>query len=151
MNMIKILLTFILLIQVSWAKDKSAFDKSLTNYEQLHTAFFANDLNEIHKKAANLLSSLNEINDEKINKTLSYSKRKLQNMTKMESLEEARSSFNIVSQGLLVILEKQSPRNNYSRYYCPMLKKYWIQNISQSEKVMNPYAPQSMPHCGEKK
>jgi hypothetical protein len=69
----------------------------------------------------------------------------------MIDIESNKKSFNTVSQGILVVLDKYSHNKNYARYFCPMVKKYWIQNISKSEKVMNPYASTTMPHCGAKK
>lgn len=144
-----IIMFSLLFTQLAFASN-SDFDKSLSSYEKLHQAFFDNDIKQIQKSAKLLLNNLNEIKDEKMVKTLNYSKKKLESISQSEDMEQSREAFNIVSQGLLVVLEKQSPNKKYSRYYCPMVKKYWIQNISESEKVMNPYASKSMPHCGSK-
>ena len=65
-----------------------------------------------------------------------------------DDIKESKEAMNTVSQGMLVVLEKHAPNKDYARFYCPMVKKYWIQNKTKIKKVMNPYASSSMPHCG---
>lgn len=127
------------------------FDKVLSHYELLHKAFFANDLSQVKEAAKKVRSAIGEIKDEKIQKILAFSVKKLELIEKSDDLSSSQKAFDTASQGILVVLEKQAPNSSYARYYCPMVKKYWIQNISESEVVENPYASQSMPHCGEKK
>jgi hypothetical protein len=128
-----------------------AFNKVLKSYENLHTAFFNDDIKKIKQSAKDTLADIEKIKDETILKTLGYTKKKLQELGQSDDLSSAQDAMNIVSQGLFVVLDKHSPNKKYARYYCPMVKKYWIQNISESDKVMNPYAPSVMPHCGSKK
>ncbi len=142
---------FLVLTSNSLFAADPAFDRALAGYEKLHQAFFDRDLSKVHESAKGVLKQIEDIKDEKMIKTLTYTKKKLESLVNVDTLEKGQADFNTISQGLLVVLEKESPNNNYSRYYCPMVKKYWIQNIKESEKVMNPYASDSMPHCGEKK
>lgn len=128
-----------------------SFDKVLVKYESLHKAFFDNDAKKIKVNAKAVLDEIEAIKDEKIAKTLNYTKKKLTEISASDDIKASQEAMNTVSQGLLVVLEKHAPNKSYARYYCPMVKKYWIQNISESEKVMNPYASDSMPHCGAKK
>ncbi|MDA8793055.1 hypothetical protein N9N67_07410 [Bacteriovoracaceae bacterium] len=156
-------LALILILNYSFASEKinpmesnektkiSSFNKVLMKYEKLHQSFFENDLSKIKESSKILLSNIEAIKDDKISKTLNYTKKKLEEIIASEDLEKNQEAMNIVSQGILVVLEKQFPNKNYARYYCPMVNKYWIQYLSKSEKVMNPYASKSMPHCGEKK
>ena len=127
-----------------------AFNKVLVKYEGLHKSFFDNDIAKIKINAKAVLEEIEAIKDEKIAKTLNYTKKKLSEISKSDDIKANKEAMNTVSQGILVVLEKHAPNKNYARYYCPMVKKYWIQNISDSEKVMNPYASDSMPHCGGK-
>jgi hypothetical protein len=125
-----------------------SFGQALSLYEKLHQSFFDNNLKAIKASAKSLLEAIEAIENEKISKVLSFSKTKLSLMIDSKNLETSRSAMNIVSQAMLIVLEKHVPNKNYARYYCPMVKKYWIQNISDSDKVMNPYAADTMPHCG---
>lgn len=127
------------------------FNKVLMKYEDLHQAFFDNKKESIKSSAKELLERIESIQDEKISKTLTYTKKKLSEIITSDDMKSSKEAMNTVSQGLLVVLEKHAPNKSYARYYCPMVKKYWIQNITDSEKVMNPYASSSMPHCGAKK
>lgn len=132
-------------------KSNEAFNNVLKKYEELHSAFFENKIEAINKLAKDLIVEIDKIEDEKIAKTLTYTKKKLKEISEKDNIETKRDAMDTVSQGLLVVLEKHAPNKNYSRYYCPMLKKYWIQNITKSEEVVNPYAGDYMPHCGVKK
>ena len=132
-------------------ESNQAFNDVLKEYEGLHSAFFKDDIKKINENAKEVLNKIEKIEDKKIAKTLTYTKKKLNEIIKEDDIEKKREAMNTVSQGLLVVLEKHAPNENYSRYYCPMVKKYWIQNVSKSEKVVNPYAGSYMPHCGTKK
>ena len=127
------------------------FDNVMVKYEHLHQSFFDNDNDKVKKASKELLEAIGNVKDENISKKLAYSQQKLSQMSTADDLEENKKAFNTVSQGLLVVLEKDVGKGNYARYYCPMVKKYWIQNTTKSDKVMNPYASDSMPHCGSKK
>ena len=131
--------------------ENDAFNKVLVKYEGLHKSFFDNDVAKIKANAKAVLEEIEAIKDEKIAKTLTYTKKKLGEISKSDNIQTSKEAMNTVSQGLLVVLEKHAPNKSYARYYCPMVKKYWIQNVSDSEKIMNPYASDSMPHCGTRK
>lgn len=146
----KFLLTIFFLSNLAHAEPNKAFEKVLSTYEALHQAFFDNNQAEIKSKAEAVLKEIESLKDEKITKVLNHTKKKLSEIKNSEDIKASREAMNLVSQGLLVVLEKHSPHKNYARYYCPMVRKYWIQNISKTEKVMNPYASSSMPHCGSK-
>lgn len=135
----------------SFAKgDSPAFNEALGAYEKVHQAFFDRDLKKAQESSGELAKALAKIKGEEVLKTLNFAQKKLQIIQKTNDIKEAHKSFNVVSQGMLVVLEKNLPNKGYARYYCPMVKKYWIQNITKSDKVMNPYASDSMPHCGAK-
>jgi hypothetical protein len=146
----KILLSLTFIFSASANNDTLVFEEALQSYEKAHNAFFKDDLEAAKKEAKAILNSLSKLEGEKVKKTLAFTQKKLEALQSESQLEEAHKAFNVISQGLLVVLEKQIPVKKYARYYCPMVKKYWIQNTSESEKVMNPYAAKSMPHCGAK-
>jgi len=140
---------FLLLVQGVHAKS-SLFSDALKSYEKLNQAFLNNDIDEIKKESIVLKEKISKLDNTKALDTLKYSQKKLEFLQTNDDLDQAQEAFNIISQGMLVVLEKHLRDESYSRYYCPMVKKYWIQNITESTKVMNPYASKSMPHCGEK-
>ncbi len=142
-----LVLAFLVISNLAFAGNEQ-FDNTLAVYEKLHQAFYQNDLKKIKAEAKNLLDTTEKIKDEKIGKTLTYTKKKLNEILKSDDLKEIKKAFNTISQGLLVVLEKHAPNKNYSRYYCPMEKKYWIQNTAKTDEVQNPYASEKMPHCG---
>lgn len=128
--------------------DNKEFNKVLESYELLHQAFFENDNEKVQNQAKKLASTIDEIKDQKISETLSFTKKKLIEVAGNLDLEANKIAFGTISHGLLIVLEKHAPNKNYQGYYCPMVKKYWIQNISKSKDTMNPYKSETMPGCG---
>lgn len=64
-----------------------------------------------------------------------------------QDLNAARDTFFEMSKPLLVYLNKfHSNKGEYSRYFCPMAKKGWVQADSNTR---NPYHGSSMLSCGE--
>ncbi len=147
---LKVALCTLMIFSVKANNDSKVFEEALQSYEKVHNAFFKDDLKTAKKEAKELAASLSKLEGEKVKKTLAFTQKKLEGLQKETQLREAHKAFNVISQGMLVVLEKQIPVKKYARYYCPMVKKYWIQNTSESEKVLNPYAAKSMPHCGAK-
>ncbi|MBD65083.1 MAG: hypothetical protein CME62_07745 [Halobacteriovoraceae bacterium] len=131
--------------------ENKQFNKVLSEYESLHQAFFDEKLEKTKTQAKSVSAAISEIKDPEILKLLTYTQKKLTELQNSTDLDKSKEAMNVVSQGILNVLEKHAPNKHYARYYCPMVKKYWIQNIKDSEKVMNPYASTSMPHCGSKK
>ena len=127
----------------SWSSDLSSV---LVDYDHLHGAFFKNDMKMIKEGASKLKKSLFKLKQ----KDMEYAVKRLENLVGRDDIKKAHEDFNIVSQAILVLIDREGGVKNHSRYYCPMVKKYWIQNTTDSEKVMNPYASSSMPHCGSK-
>lgn len=147
-------LVVMLISSLSFANEtveKKKFNEVLSQYEKLHEAFFANNGEKIVESAKSVLEKLNQIEDKQIQEKLNYSKKKLNEIISTKDVEIQKNAMNTVSQAFLVVLEKDIPNENYARYYCPMEKKYWIQNVSETEKVQNPYASSTMPTCGVKK
>ncbi len=132
-----------------YKKSGEDFNKVLKSYEELHQAFFENDNSKVRREATEVKKSIEGIRDKKIAKTLSFAKEKLSEIASSSVFEANKESFGTVSHALLIILEKHSAHKIYRGHYCPMVKKYWIQNTKKSKKVMNPYASTTMPHCGE--
>lgn len=65
-------------------------------------------------------------------------------------IDEARSSFRILSDELIAAVEMFGIDGVIYRQYCPMAfddeGAYWI---SDEEQIQNPYLPETMPGCGE--
>ena len=144
----KSILFLLLGCSVSLWAESQAFNQVLKNYEGLHKAFFENNFPEVKKQAQRVLESVSNIDDPKISQTLEYSKTKLNLILEAKSIDSAKHEFDVVSRAFVVVLQKHAPNKTYSRFYCPMEQKYWIQNTSESITVLNPYASETMPNCG---
>ena len=63
-----------------------------------------------------------------------------------KNLESARTAYSRISETLIPL--KAALKIKADKYYCPMLKKTWLQ---KDPKIQNPYMGKSMASCGEKK
>jgi len=62
-------------------------------------------------------------------------------------LKSARNGFGALSDALITYLqETQAKRNPPYQFYCPMVKKNWLQ---PDKEIRNPYYGSSMLKCGE--
>ena len=130
-------------------KENKSFNTALEKYEAVAQAFFDNEVENIKKTSKDLITAINAIDNEEIKKTLKFSKKKLEEISKSDNLEKNQEAFSTVSQAFHVVLTKYAENGKYARYYCPMVKKYWLQNTKKSgDKTYNIYAAKSMPHCG---
>ena len=96
----------------------------LSGYEKARTALAADDLSGA-KAAANDLGSEGA------------------ELSKSSSLKEARTAFEKLSAKAKQLAAGQP---GYYVYYCPMLKKDWVQT---STTTANPYAGKDMVGCGQ--
>lgn len=132
-------------------KENKQFNAVLGEYEKLHSEFFDNNLEKIKEQAKMVNQSISKIEDKEILKLLTFTQKKLTLIENSDDMEKSREAMGVVSQGMINVLEKHANNKNYAGYYCPMVKKYWIQNIEDSDKVRNPYASTTMPSCGSRK
>jgi uncharacterized membrane protein len=134
-------------------KEKGIILSALAAYDELHFAYFEYDKNEVVNKAQILSQKLDLIETKMIR-----AKFEKDNIQKLISAIKAKNSTSInnslldnISKRLNdIIISKVDLGGRYGIYYCPMVKKYWLQNIKKMSKVHNPYAPE-MPHCGSAK
>lgn len=145
-------LVLLLMTNFSFAAEnvEQKFTKLMNSYDKMYTGFLKKDLKSVKNSAGILLEDISNFSDAKIIKSLNFTKKKLQVIKDSDSLDQTHDAFNIVSQALYATSKKYGNLKGYSRYFCPMEKKYWIQ-ADKVSKTNNPYAVDSMPHCGSKK
>ena len=127
LRIIKLLTLAAICAALSSASAATLSDKDkqfLSGYEKAHTALAADDLNGA-KAAANDLDSEGA------------------ELSKSSSLKEARTAFERLSAKAKQLAAGQP---GYYVYYCPMLKKDWVQT---STTTANPYGGKDMVGCGE--
>lgn len=130
-------------------KAKDEILKVLELNEDLHQAFFKNGPRQIELKAQELTKAVKGISDPAIEKLLSHSRKQLEEIKAERDREENNQSYHQFSMALMYVLETYNIGNDYQAYYCPMVKKKWIQNSKKVTEVQNPYMP-DMPSCGTK-
>lgn len=114
----------------------SAAPDVFKSYENVRLAFLANSHDEVRKTATVLAT---EAEAQKIDELA----KRARAVAAAADLKAAREAFSLVSNELIAI-RASSKEGKPPVYYCPMIKKSWLQAKGQ---VGNPYDP-AMPRCG---
>jgi hypothetical protein len=123
-------------------------DKILTDYFTIQSALARDTTTGIDSAASAIAQTATTIkaDDPEVNTLVSdlqTAAREIQG----KDLETARKNFFDLSRPLLVYLNKfHSDTASYSRFFCPMAKKGWIQ---PDKETRNPYYGSSMLACGQ--
>lgn len=112
-------------------------------YLKIGAALSQDQHSEAAKHAKSLKTNLSGSTNQKAKDELLPS---IENLSSSKDLETARKSYEQLSLKLNAI--KKDLAIEESEYYCPMVKKSWLQKDS---KIMNPYLGKDMASCGEKK
>lgn len=145
--MFKFISAILMLMFFSFATQISAESKlgsSIFNdYIKIGAALSQDQHSEAAKHAKEMKATVSQSNDEKVKSELLPA---IENLSSSKDLETARKSYEQLSLKLNSI--KSDLGIQADEYYCPMVKKSWLQKDS---KVMNPYVGKDMASCGEKK
>lgn len=113
------------------------------DYLKIGAALSQDQHSEAAKHAKKLRTAVSDSNNQKAKDELLPA---IESLSASKDLETARKSYEQLSSKL------NSMKNDLgiqaAEYYCPMVKKSWLQKDS---KIMNPYAGKDMASCGEKK
>ncbi|EQC45286.1 DUF3347 domain-containing protein [Bacteriovorax sp. Seq25_V] len=149
-------LILILLLAVSFsgfAKDKleksskELMLKILDKNESLHSSFFSYKAKEV-EAAAKLVLSVSQTNKDKLLKAdIDKANEYLSQIKSTVNEDENKKFYGLANIYLVKIINKYDLGEKYQAYYCPMVRKRWIQNTKKEANVQNPYDA-SMPDCG---
>jgi Protein of unknown function (DUF3347) len=115
----------------------------LEDYLKIGAALSQDQLSEAAKHAKNMKTTLSESNNAKAKAELLPA---VESLSSSKDLDAARKSYEELSSKLNAV--KKDLGIQADEYYCPMVKKTWLQKDS---KIMNPYVGKDMASCGEKK
>lgn len=114
-------------------------------YEAIGSALSKDSLADAKEHAVHLAQAAEEMNRSQKNSDMSKLIDQAKKLSKASDLAAARSDYEEISKTIEVL--KPTLKYQGSKYYCPMLKKNWLQS---DEKVKNPYGGKDMVSCGEK-
>lgn len=121
--------------------------KLLKSNESLMMSFFEYDAKKIEKAAGDFKGKLDSIKDKVVMPEIEAAQKNLAKIAAKNKKEDNYEAYHEVSKALVKLIETYDLGSTYNVYYCPMVKKKWVQNSVKRRKVHNPYAPE-MPHCG---
>jgi ribonucleotide reductase beta subunit family protein with ferritin-like domain len=150
------LFCFSFLIFSSWAKDsrrplgselKTQLMKVFEQNEKLHAAMFKYNKEKLVQETTLFKKLLREIKASDLSKQLTPALSSADELISSQDKAKDNESYHRLSLVLVKIIESYNLGSTYNIFYCPMVKKRWVQNSQKMKKVHNPYAPE-MPHCG---
>lgn len=113
------------------------------DYLKIGAALSQDQHSDAAKYAKNLRTIVSNSDNQKVKDELLPA---IESLSSSKDLDTARKSYEQLSSKLNSMKSDLGIRA--SEYYCPMVKKSWLQKDS---KIMNPYAGKDMASCGEKK
>ncbi len=113
------------------------------DYLKIGAALSQDQYSEAAKHAKNMKITLSESTNGKVKSDLLPA---IESLSSSKDLDAARKSYEELSSKLNAV--KKDLGIQADEYYCPMVKKTWLQKDS---KIMNPYVGKDMASCGEKK
>lgn len=120
-------------------------DAFLAN-DKLFNALLGTDQTKVEKAAQDMAAFLQKDNSPKL-KTLKDNVKALQEMSAKNTKEKNLELYDKVA-APLVALRREGKVGTYEIFYCPMIKKHWVQNQKTTPDVRNVFA-QYMLECGE--
>ncbi len=115
--------------------------------ESLHASYFKYNSEEVDKWARVVEKKLSDVKHPKLNDDLIKAKSFLGKINGRAKQEENNKNYHLASSYLIKLVNKYDFGPKYQAYYCPMVRKKWLQNVDKQSRVHNPY-DSSMPHCG---
>ena len=125
------------------ADDEKLFGNILQENQKIHKSMI--ETKRVRPDLSKLDNSLSEyIAKGRKNKKEIKKLKILLKKSEVKNFSTFEKNFSIFSTELNQLMKKYRISKQYNRFYCPMLKIYWI---SKGKKTQNPYAPK-MRGCG---
>lgn len=120
----------------------------LKKNDELYNTLLKNDQKEA-ETSANLMSNVLKAAKSDAFKILRERSASLKRISKSNSKDQNLRAYEDFIPSLVELVRKYRPDSNYQIYYCPMVKKNWIQDQRTNSTVKNVFA-QDMLECGGK-
>ncbi len=150
--MLKFILPFLLIFTI-FAKEKVTDQEKkqmielLAQNEKVFESYFEYNAEKVEEHAKELIKKFEMVKSEKFKEDLGRALKYLSKISKDAKRKDNNKNYHLTSSFLIKLINKYDFGPKYQAYYCPMVRKKWIQNVDVKSRVHNPYDP-SMPHCG---
>lgn len=130
------------------ASDKTSLKGLLEKNDALYNSLLGDDSKLITEKARDLKIYLHSRGHSKILNGLHQKLGKLDEIAASKDKNSTLNSYAEFVSPLIELVKKYDIGLSYNVFFCPMVKKSWIQNTDKQASVQNLYAP-GMRECGE--
>jgi hypothetical protein len=128
--------------------EKNLFLQVLKKNDELYNSLLKANQDDVEKSARTLAGLLKKSGAENIG-PLSKTLPALDKISGKNSKETNLKAYEEFLPPLIELVKTHKPDSNYQIYYCPMVKKNWIQDQRTNSTVKNVFA-QEMLECGGK-
>lgn len=128
--------------------DKKSLLEVLKSNDGLFNDFLKDDQKKVEEAARLLEEKLEKITSSEL-ESLKKARIALSKITKGKSKSENLEFYSEFVPSLVESVKNHASDSDYKIYYCPMVKKYWVQNEKTNSSVRNVFA-QEMLECGSK-
>jgi len=121
--------------------------KVLEKNESLHHSFFSYNAKAVEDATKELLKFSITNKEKALDSDLLKVRESLEKISAKQTQEENKKQYGLANIYFVKIINKYDLGEKYQAYYCPMVRKKWVQNTQKGVDVQNPYDA-SMPDCG---
>lgn len=116
--------------------------------DKLYQLFVDEKYDQVKKQAEEVALAIEKIESEDVTQLLNFTKKNLRDLEGELDLDVLHEAYSMISTALIHVLKTYDVGPGYNAYYCPMVKKRWVQNSMEVSDIQNPY-DKSMRMCGD--
>jgi Spy/CpxP family protein refolding chaperone len=128
---------------------KSQLREVYRRNDKLYDLFVKEKYAQVEKQAKEVAEAIEKIDNKEVTQLLNFTKKNLNDLEGELDVEVLHEAYSMISTALIHVLKTYDIGPGYNAYFCPMVKKHWIQNSMQVTEVQNPY-DKSMRKCCDK-
>lgn len=127
---------------------KSQLREVYRRNDKLYQLFVEEKYDQVEEQAKKVAKAIESIEDSDVTQLLNFTKKNLRDLEGELDVDVMQEAYSMISTALIHVLKTYDIGPGYNAYYCPMVKKRWVQNSMEVTEIQNPY-DKSMRMCGD--
>lgn len=127
---------------------KSQLREVYRRNDKLYQLFVEEKYDQVEEQAKKVAEAIDDIENQDVTQLLNFTKKNLRDLEGELDVEVLQEAYSMISTALIHVLKTYDIGPGYNAYYCPMVKKRWVQNSMEVKEIQNPY-DKSMRMCGD--
>lgn len=127
---------------------KSQLREVYRRNDKLYQLFMQERYDQVEGQAKQVARAIEKIENPDVTQLLDFTKKNLRDLDGELEVEVLQEAYSMISTALIHVLKTYDIGPGFNAYYCPMVKKRWVQNSMEVTQVQNPY-DKTMRKCGD--